>query len=110
MYLWSFVWCVCAACLCVCVLVSVRVRVCVWVSVRACVCICVYVCRKQLQLDPGLQQLKRFFAWIFLGSGAVSLIVMIVMRTLVFEHLGLLNDMQTAGQRQVLTQVCVTCA
>lgn len=64
--------------------------------------------RKQQQLDPGLNQLRRCFAWIFLFTGAVNVIVMIVMRTMLADYLGLLSDMRDAGQRQVLVQEVVT--
>ena len=67
-------------------------------------------CRKQLQLDGGLEQLRRFFAWIFLITGTLNLIVMIVMRSMLSNYGGLLSDMQLFGQRQVLIQVCVDCS
>lgn len=63
-------------------------------------------CRKQLQLDAGLEQLRRFFAWIFLITGTLNLVVMIVMRSMLSNYGGLLSDMQLFGQRQVLLQVC----
>jgi hypothetical protein len=64
--------------------------------------------RKQQQLDPGLNQLRRCFAWIFLFTGAVNIIVMVVMRAMLSDYLGLLSDMKDAGQRQVLAQQVIT--
>ncbi len=63
--------------------------------------------RKQSQLDSGLEQLRRFFAWIFLITGTLNLVVMIVMRSMLSDYIGLLEDAQMFGQRQLLVQVSV---
>lgn len=62
-----------------------------------------------MQLDPGLEQLRRCFAWIFLFTGATNIVIMIVVRMMLTEHTGLITDMQLSGQRQVLIQVSLSC-
>ena len=56
-------------------------------------------------LGAGLGPLRRCFAWIFTFTGIVNVIVMIVMRLMVAKYVNLVEDLSSAGHRQMLSQV-----
>ena len=64
--------------------------------------------RKQNTLDKTLRALQRCFAYIFAATGIINIIVMVVMKAMISTHTGLLQDLEAAGQRQLLIQAVVT--
>ena len=58
-----------------------------------------------MQIEPGLEQLKRCFAWIFLLTCVLNVAVMIGMRVSVEAFGDMLGAIELAGERQVLVQV-----
>ena len=64
--------------------------------------------RRIMQIEPGLEQLKRCFAWIFFLTCVLNVAVMIGMRVYISTYTSMLAAVEAAGDRQVLAQVCVT--
>ena len=62
--------------------------------------------RKLNHLDPGLEQLRRFFGWIFLGTALLNIVVMVVVRQHLATYAELIKELGLSGQRQVLSEVC----
>ncbi len=58
-----------------------------------------------MQLEPGLEQLKKCFAWIFFLTCVLNLCVMVGMRLYLNDYVDMLTTLQVAGERQVLSQV-----
>ncbi len=58
-----------------------------------------------MQIEPGLEQLKRCFAWIFFLTCVLNVGVLIGMRVSVSTYVSMLNAIELAGDRQVYAQV-----
>jgi hypothetical protein len=58
-----------------------------------------------MQIEPGLEQLKRCFAWIFFLTCILNACVMFGMRMFISDYLSMLSAIEVAGNRQVLAQV-----
>ena len=61
--------------------------------------------RRIIQLEPGLEQLKKCFAWIFFLTCVLNLCVMVGMQLYLNTYVSMIATIQVAGDRQVLSQV-----